>query len=192
VFWWDREARVPYAVEIEFDEAGAAAVRRLWAAIEDAGVGSLATATHRRHIPHLTLKVCDDIDVPAAVAALGQSTATTPAPVVTLGFVAVFAGPPDHDAAVVVAGAVVTDELLGLHAMVRKALSTVSSPTWEHYLPGRWVPHCTLAMPVPYEHVGVASGAAVAAGIPIVVRSAGLAIADVTTGDITAAARFAS
>ena len=184
------EGGLPYAVEIEFDEAGSAAVRRLWAAVEEAGVGSLASATHGRHIPHLTLKVCDDIDVPAAVAALAQATGATRAPLVTLGFIAVFAGPPDQDAAVVVAGAVLTDELLGLHATVRKALSTVSGPTWNYYLPGHWVPHCTLAMPVRYEDIGRASAAAVAAGIPLAVRGAGLAIADVTTGEITPAARF--
>jgi hypothetical protein len=182
---------VPYAVALYFDEAGEAAVRRLWSAIEEVGIPSLATVGHGRHVPHLTLKVSDEIDVDAARGALAQAASTFRAPQVTLGFVGVFAGRPDADAQVVVAGAVLSDELLGLHALARKAVSAMSSPTWDHYLPSHWVPHCTLAMPVRRRQVGPAIEAVLAAGIPLTVRSAGIAVADVATGDITEIAAFA-
>ena len=45
-------------------------------------------------------------------------------------------------------------------------------------------------MPVTSEQTGVAVRAALAAGIPVSVRAAGIAIADVTTGEITHGVHF--
>ena len=177
---------MPFAAELYFDEDGEAAVRGLWDALEAAGVGSLATAGHGRHIPHLSLTVCDEMDVDAAAAGLQAVASGYPSLIVDLSHVGVFAG----EANVVFAGVTLTDELLGLHALCRKALSPVSSSTWDHYLPNRWVPHCTLAMPVPRDKVGAAVAAVIGAGMPVAARARGIGIADVTSGDIVIAGEF--
>jgi len=42
-------------------------------------------------------------------------------------------------------GVPVTTELLAFHADIHAALAGQPVDHWPHYLPGTWVPHCTLA-----------------------------------------------
>ena len=177
-----------YSVELLLDPGGDAAVRRLWSVLDDIGVPSLATATHGQHVPHVSLTVCDDLDVDGAAAALADTAETRAAVELFLGFAGVFAGPPP----VVFAGVVSTDDLLGLQAAVRKAISPYASSVWEHYLPNRWVPHCTLAMPVDPARVGAAVEAVLASGLPVTARAVAIGVAEIDSGDVRMVAELAS
>ena len=58
----DRSERLVFvavAIEMWFSEEGDRRVRRLWLALEARGVKSLGTATHRKHVPHVSLTVMD-------------------------------------------------------------------------------------------------------------------------------------
>jgi hypothetical protein len=169
-----------YAVELVLDEAGDAGVRGLWAALEEAGIPSLQTATHRQHVPHVSLTVCDNLNVDAATHALAEAMEQRRTTDIILGFAGAFPGPPP----VVFAGVVGTDDLFGLQAAARKAISPCADCVWDNYLPNRWVPHCTLAMPVRPDQVGLAIETVLAAGLPVVGRATGLAIAEVGSGDV--------
>jgi hypothetical protein len=50
-----------HAVELLFDPIAEMTVRDLWAQLESAGLPSLATRTHRRHRPHVSLIVAEHI-----------------------------------------------------------------------------------------------------------------------------------
>jgi hypothetical protein len=43
------------------DDDTARAVTEVWAALEAAGIPTLASHTHRRHRPHVSLVVADDL-----------------------------------------------------------------------------------------------------------------------------------
>ena len=176
-----------YSVELMLDPDGDAAVRGLWAVLEGVGVPSLATATHGRHVPHVSLTVCDELDVEGAAAALAEAAETRGAIDLILSFPGVFPGPPP----VVFAGVVSTDDLLGIQHMARKAISPYASSVWDHYLPNRWVPHCTLAMPVDPAMVGEAVEAVLGAGLPITARATAIGIAEITSGDVQVVAELA-
>lgn len=178
---------VGYSVELVLDPAGDAAVRRLWSVLEDVGVPSLATATHGRHVPHISLTVCNDLDVDGAAAALADALEARPATDLILSFPGVFPGPPP----VVFAGIVSTDDLLGIQHTARKAISPYASSVWDYYLPNRWVPHCTLAMPVDPAMVGAAVEAILGAGLPITARAVGVGIAEISSGDVRIVAELA-
>jgi 2'-5' RNA ligase len=60
----------------------------------------------------------------------------------SLGHIGVFPG----EEGVVFAGATPTDELMELHANVHFLLDGYAEETRSYYLPGRWVPHVTLAI----------------------------------------------
>src|SRR5438067_6858832 len=167
-----------WSVELMLDDAGDAAVRGLWAALEVVGIPSLATATHRQHVPHISLTVCDELDVDTAAASLADAFENRRGADLSLGFAGAFPGPPP----VVFAGVISTDDLLNLQATVRKAISPCASSVWDYYLPNRWVPHCTLAMPVRPEHVGLAIETVLAAGLPVTSRAEAIAIAEVGSG----------
>jgi len=60
---------VAEGVILLLDDRAERVVLGLWKALEDAGIPSLATHSHRRHQPHITLVVADRV-VPGGVAAM--------------------------------------------------------------------------------------------------------------------------
>src|SRR5438874_12600468 len=105
-----------YSVELMLDRDGDAGVRRLWVALEAVGVRSLATASHQQHVPHISLTVCNDLQVDSASAALADAFDNRRGADLVLGFAGAFPGPPP----VVFAGVVSTDDLLDLQATARE------------------------------------------------------------------------
>jgi 2'-5' RNA ligase len=127
---------MPYALELALDEHAAAVVRRLWHDLEDAGIVHMARSGAR---PHLSVGIWDHLDRDGADTELTRfATDTAPVPITlaSVGFfpqVAIFLAP------------TVTPALLELQAGLHARFSRVATAPWEHYLPGAWVPHCTLA-----------------------------------------------
>lgn len=156
-----------YAIGMFFEEEADAAVRRLWRRLASAGLPSLETLGHARHRPHVTLAVTD---LPVA------SIDVEVLPSVQLPVLGTFAG----DGGVLFLGAVVSAPLLALHAGVCRRLHE----QWAHYVPGSWVPHCTLAMGLTPAQLSAAAG--VLAGFrPIAARVVGVGVVDTRTGEVT-------
>ncbi|HEV2376901.1 MAG TPA: 2'-5' RNA ligase family protein [Streptosporangiaceae bacterium] len=127
-----------HAIEMFFDEQADAAVRGLWQRLADAGLPSPATLTHRQHRPHVSLTVASSlggVDLGPLRAVLASRL-----PTLRLNVLGAFPGPER----VVFLGAVVTSELLACHASAHAALAGQPVGHWPYYLPGNWVPHCTL------------------------------------------------
>src|SRR5437773_538706 len=128
---------MPYALELGLDDHAAAVVRRLWHDLEDEGIVHMARSGAR---PHVSVGIWDSLDRDAAEAELTRfagEAAPVPITLASVGFfpqVAVFLAP------------TVTSELLALQAGLHARFSRVGAAPWEHYRPGGWVPHCTLAM----------------------------------------------
>jgi 2'-5' RNA ligase len=122
-----------------FDEQSDAAVRSLWHRLADAGLPSLATRTHRLHRPHVTVMVTESL-AGADLAPL-HSVLLACQPTVRLYVLGTF---PGRNGALFL-GVPVTAELLAFHAEVHAALAGQPVEHWPYYLPGNWVPHCTLA-----------------------------------------------
>jgi hypothetical protein len=122
-----------------FDESADAAIRRLWQRLADAGLPSLAVRTHRRHRPHVSLTVAESLAA-ADLAPLRPVLAAHP-PVLHLHVLGTF---PGSEGALFL-GVTVTADLLAFHAAVHAALAGQPVEHWPYYLPGNWVPHCTLA-----------------------------------------------
>jgi 2'-5' RNA ligase len=113
------------------DDTAEAAVRRLWRQLEEDGVTTLATYTHGRHVPHVTLAhvgTAEVGDVREALAGLGP---TKPVPVV----------------------------FAALGAFTRSRCSLVPTPSVEllaagrYYRPGSWLPHLTLGPRLPVDRL---------------------------------------
>jgi 2'-5' RNA ligase len=80
-------------------------------------------------------------------------------------------------------GAVVTGDLLALHARVHQALADQPVTRSPYYLPGQWTPHCTLAQDL--------TGGQLAAAIqllrhyqPITARISSAGVFDTSSGAI--------
>lgn len=81
-------------------------------------------------------------------------------------------------------GVPVTADLLAFHADVRATLAGQAVEHWPYYLPGNWVPHCTLAEGLDKAQAGQAFG--VLYGYePITATVSAVGIKDTATGSIT-------
>lgn len=165
-------------MEMFLDAEADAAIRGLWRRLDAAGVPSLAGHTHRRHRPHVSLAVAGTIP-PRTRDALRSDLALLALPTLWLYTLGVF---PTKRSALFL-GAVVDTELLAVHSAAHDVLAGAVRQPWAHYLPGAWVPHCTLAPD--------AAGSRLAAGIgalhpvpPIRATVRGIGVTDTRTGDV--------
>ncbi len=122
---------MPYAVELLFDAATEAALRRL------------ITGENTAHRPHVSLGGCRSLrDRNVLIRSLQTLADEQAGPLpVTLACLGVFPG----DEGIVFYGVTVTTGLLLLHRRFHAAFTPQASDWSPFYEPGVWVPHCTLA-----------------------------------------------
>lgn len=126
------------AVCLLFDRRSDAAVRALWDRVEERGVPSLRSHTHRRHVPHMSYAVLRSWDLPAvttALAALGDG----PAVEVSFDGVGLFR----RGRIWLVAG--VSADFVARQQRVVQAVTAGGADLHKHYRPGIWLPHCSVA-----------------------------------------------
>lgn len=154
-------------MELTLDEAGDAAVRRIWFALQDADLPSQANHTGASNRPHTTLTVAEEISG-AADAELVSMLPKLPLPC-RLGAPVVFG----HGRYTVARLVVPSAELLAVHADVHRiCLPHMPSGALHHTEPGQWTAHVTVARRVRAEQV--ADVLAIAAGAEIDGGFAGL------------------
>jgi 2'-5' RNA ligase len=141
---------VPYAVELRFDADLAERVRGLWRALEEVGAGSFGPGG--APVPHLSLAVYDDEDEvdEAAASDLVAELAARGAPI-DIAFASLGVFPTEES--VLFLAPVITPALLDLHAAYHGMAHRLGATCRPYYLPGRWVPHCTLSMQGPMAGV---------------------------------------
>jgi 2'-5' RNA ligase len=155
------------------DERADRAVRGLWRRLEDDGVRTLATYTHGRHVPHLTLaSLGGDDGVPTgALAGLSPSLPLE----VDLHALGVFTRsrcwllPTVHV------------DLLRLHESVSRALD--GRDVHRHYRPGAWQPHVTLAPRMRADALPTVANR-VYEVLPVPARLTRMVLVDTGTGDV--------
>ena len=134
---------MPYSIELRFDDALTEAVAR-WSEAVAALVGLPCGVVE----PHVSLAVYDDraaVDPDKLVAALDRLAPRHAPTPVTFASVGVF---PTEERVLFLAP-VVSPRLLALHHAYHSLTAELRPRCREHYLPGNWVPHCTLAMLLP-------------------------------------------
>jgi 2'-5' RNA ligase len=173
-----------HAVEVLFDPTTEAAIKGVWDRLEAAGVPSLASRTHRRHRPHISLSVAERIDAGQLEEASDCLAATHLD--VTLYSPAVFPRP-----GVLYLSVVPTLALLRLHEAVHAAMRDGMVAPRDGYAVGAWVPHCTLAQDL--TRAQLVRGIDLLHDQPVItahVNSAGLL--DTATGEVLPLATFRS
>ena len=163
-----------FSVCLLLDERADLAVRALWRRLEGDGVRTLATHTHGRHVPHLTLASlgCPDLEeVRRTLAAL--------------------APPPSFDLEFHALGLftrsrcwllpTTTIDLLRYQESVATALRDLE--VHRHYRPGSWQPHLTLAPRMPVEALPQVASR-VYEVLPLAADLRRLVVVDTSTGDL--------
>lgn len=158
------------------DDAADRAVRRLWRQLADDGVPSLATYTHGRHVPHLTLASLGPSDVALVREVLGPVQPVQPEP---LRFQALGAFTRSRCSLV----PIVSPGLLLAQQRVVEQLRSAGLVVQRHYLPGDWLPHLTLTPRIPAELLPVVAQR-VYDVLPLTATATRTVVVDTGTGDV--------
>ncbi len=146
-------------------------MRGLWDRIEALGVPSLGSHTHERHVPHVSYTVLRTWDLAAVSDAVDEP--------VELRFDAV--GLLRRGRVWLLAG--VAADVAARQEPVVNAVTATGAELHHHYLPGRWLPHCSVA-----PRASLASLPVVAAAIydvlPVQARLDSAALVNSATGEL--------
>jgi 2'-5' RNA ligase len=129
-----------FPVVAYFDAATEAKVNALRASLPDPTTDATRDAMQVR--PHITLASWEELDVAPFVDGLGTFATSTGPLTLELEVVGTF----PNDKAVVFIAPRVTAELLHLHARFHARLGGFGTEPNPYYLPGNWIPHCTIAI----------------------------------------------
>lgn len=163
------------AVCLLFDARTEATLRRLWRRLEDEGVSTLLTHTHGRHVPHLSYAVLRSFDRDRVTEALALLPDEGP---MTLHFDAI--GMFRRSRTWLVPA--VTSDIARRQERVVEAVESTGADLHQHYRPGVWVPHCTLAPRTTLERLPRVA-AAVFEVLPLVTTADRAALVDTGTGE---------
>lgn len=166
------------ALVLFFDDEADNKIRALWRALDDAGVPSLASRSHRRHRPHVSFAVAGTIPT-AARKALRADLGLLSVPNLWLYTLGTF---PTAENTLFL-GAVTDAELLAVHSAVHDTLAGRVRHPSAAYLPGAWIPHCTLAVGGTLPHLA-AGLAALHPVEPIKATVSEIGVVDTQTGEV--------
>jgi len=133
-----------YAINLTASSETDASLRALWAEFERFAPDTAMSALG--HPPHVTLAVYDTITEPEVHAVMASVFDGVLALRLRFAALSCF----EHPAFVVWAAPGPSKDLSRLHAAVHAAIDPARCH--EHYRPGHWVPHATLAIAIPEEH----------------------------------------
>jgi 2'-5' RNA ligase len=137
------------------DEATVVAVRQMWEMLAAHDLPTLATLSHRRHRPHVSLTVAEDLPIQPALAALGA----VPTRAIGLRIDAVGVFPP---AGTLFLACVVHEDLLTEHRRVHDSVAPLALRPWPYYRPGSWTPHITISQSLSTDQLAIALPAVLA------------------------------
>lgn len=136
---------MPYAVELDLDEATSATIEAIAARVTRE-CPDVATISSIRATPHMSLAIYDDLDLERIPADLCLFAAGLSAFDLRIGSIGLF---PAELPGVVFLAPVVSHALLDLHRRYHDLLTRYQPTCWHYYRPGNWVPHITIAMDIP-------------------------------------------
>jgi 2'-5' RNA ligase len=135
---------VAHSIELIFDDATDAALRRDWTALAEAGLPSQARHRSPTNRPHVTLAVSERISA-AVDEELTEAARSLPMPC-RIGAVVVFG----RRSLTVVRLVIPSESLLRLHRDVHERSVGHQDPgPFPHALPGQWTPHVTVCRRLP-------------------------------------------
>ena len=131
---------MPFAVEMYMDSVAEASVWKLCESISEAGLSSFMLKIGAR--PHVSLALFKEIDLIDFKSELKSFADKTEPFEVTFASISTF---PTEEGVVFLAP-IVTQKLLDIHSRFHSEFSRYRLYGSDHYLPNRWVPHCTVCM----------------------------------------------
>lgn len=138
---------MPFATVLYADENASAVVTSIWKRLAEKNVTSQMIKDTFR--PHITLGISEDLDIKQARAHLKTFAGEHERFKLTMSTLSAFPG----ERSSVFLGVTATAELLAFHDEFYRGFHQFANGFRQYYVPGHWVPHCTLADGLPCDMV---------------------------------------
>jgi 2'-5' RNA ligase len=166
---------VALAVCLLFDARGERAMYQLWDRLESIGVPSLRSHTHGRHVPHFSYVVLRSWQLDNVLAAVDALPSDGPVDFSFDGLGTFRRG------RTWLIPALTSDVALRQERVV-EAVQATGAEAHRNYVPGAWIPHCTLAPRVQLTSLSTVA-AAVYDVLPLRIRAERAALIESSTGE---------
>ncbi len=131
---------MPYAVVLYLDAQASHPIRQ---AIQELALKDVAPYMEAHSVqPHVTLAIYDNLDCQLCERKIARAARIMRGLTLNFAYLGVF----HSESVVVYLGATPTQELLAIQKRVHGILNSIASNPWDLYLPGKWIPHCSLAI----------------------------------------------
>jgi 2'-5' RNA ligase len=163
-----------FAVILFLDGAAETAVHALTERLVANGLAAESSVP-----PHITLAVCVGLDADGFRSKLAQLAAETPVVHCTLASLGVF----PTDEGVIFLAPTTSRVLVDVQEQMIQRLGQSGAQVEPYWIPGSWVPHCTLAAGIPRERVASGLGVIYDAFRPIACELTQVSLVDVSLGE---------
>ena len=165
---------MPFAVEMYFDAESEAKIRRIWKSLAESDIKSAMLEAGYR--PHVSLGVCEEMDVDGLAKELSSFAKSVSAFKMTLSSIGLFHSSQN----VIFLGVTPTQQLLDINNAFHRFFEKYASGQRSHYHVGSWVPLCTLAFDLSNDSVWQAIEICTREPLPIISRVKEIGIAKVS------------
>lgn len=138
-----------YAVELFFDTEAEQKIIEIWHALRAAGVSSTLMDIGSR--PHISLAVWNELELCRLEPKLASFARDTDTFKIRFNGIGCF-----RESGAVYLEPEPTESLNAIHADFHRRTQSFGNGFWDYYLPGKWVPHCALAVDLSPEMVSQA------------------------------------
>lgn len=156
---------MPFAAVLYFEEKHEKEFLRIWESLSSENLTANLVEAEIR--PHITLAIFDELNCRPCDSQLAKVAAQTR----PINFQITHLGLFTHPEPVVFAAPTITQELLSFHKDIHDTLAAEAKNPWEMYLPGQWVPHCTLALGFDLKNLGRIFDQCLKLGLPMQVQA---------------------
>ncbi len=135
---------MPYAIECYLDEKSSEIIRNIWTQLELNHIN-----TDKGVKPHVSLMIYEEIPIENFKEKLLEFSKNIKPINILLSSLGLFC----INSPVLFLSPVVSHDLLELHSFFNNFFKEYKDHAWQYYLPGKWVPHCTLALDITWDDV---------------------------------------
>lgn len=161
---------MPYAVVLYLDSKDAKPLRQTISLLAQKNIAPYMQDSSIP--PHVTLAIYDELKCQTCEQKISALARKVSGFDLFFSFIGLF----QTDEPVVFIAPTVTDQLLSIHHILHETLKDDAKDPWEYYLPGRWVPHCSLAVEFPPQNTMEAIQICRQLSLPLSIRVASLGV----------------
>jgi 2'-5' RNA ligase len=162
---------MPYATVLFFEEDSERIIRGIWEGLAKEDIPLDFSSDIR---PHMTLGIYDELSCRLCEKGLEKLAIRSANLSITFSSFGIFREPES----VLFLASTTTKELLDFHAHIHSELSDWVKKPWELYLPGNWVPHCTLALGIQLDQFNKAISICSQLKLPLTLKTAQIGVVE--------------